>query len=113
MFADIRFTFVFPLRAIILAAAPGEILPIYPEPTHVFNPKASQLSVMVDDKKVTSHFIFLSIRTGTTISQTPKCKLPFHSAKPRIERNIQADDSRYCATESQHKPGTKWLTPDI
>ena len=39
-------------RAIIIAAAPGEILPKYPEPLHVFNPRATQLSVMIDDKKV-------------------------------------------------------------
>ncbi|GFG29057.1 hypothetical protein Cfor_02087 [Coptotermes formosanus] len=58
-------------RAIILAAAPGEILPTYPEPTHMFNPKACQPSVMVDDKNVTSHFRYLSIRKSTTISQTP------------------------------------------
>ncbi|GIZ05327.1 hypothetical protein CEXT_541031 [Caerostris extrusa] len=37
-------------RAIILAAAPGEKLPLYPEPTHVFSPRACQLTVMVDDK---------------------------------------------------------------
>lgn len=39
-------------RAIILAAAPGEVLPDYPSPLHVFNKRASQLSVVVDDKKV-------------------------------------------------------------
>ncbi|XP_069697598.1 DNA (cytosine-5)-methyltransferase 1-like isoform X2 [Periplaneta americana] len=42
-------------RAIILAAAPGEILPNYPEPTHVFNPKVCQLGVVVDDKKFLSN----------------------------------------------------------
>jgi hypothetical protein len=44
-------------RAIILAAAPGEILPSYPEPLHVFNLKACLLSVVVDDKKVTIAFV--------------------------------------------------------
>ena len=39
-------------RAIILAAAPGEVLPFYPEPTHVFLPSAMALSVAVDDKRV-------------------------------------------------------------
>ena len=39
-------------RAIIMAAAPGEVLPLYPEPTHCFSPRAIQLTVMVDDKKV-------------------------------------------------------------
>jgi len=39
-------------RAIILAAAPGEKLPHYPEPLHVFAPRAMSLSVAVDDHKV-------------------------------------------------------------
>lgn len=42
----------FHFRAIIMAAAPGEVLPLYPEPTHCFSPRAIQLTVMVDDKKV-------------------------------------------------------------
>ena len=40
------------LRAIILAAAPGEKLPFYPEPIHVFSPRACQLNVVIDEKKV-------------------------------------------------------------
>ena len=36
-------------RAIILAAAPGEKLPLFPEPLHVFSPKACSLSVQIDD----------------------------------------------------------------
>ncbi|KAK3733077.1 hypothetical protein QZH41_008420, partial [Actinostola sp. cb2023] len=36
-------------RAIIIAAAPGEVLPLYPEPTHCFSPRACQLTVKVDD----------------------------------------------------------------
>lgn len=42
-------------RAIILAAAPGEKLPRYPEPLHVFAPRACSLSVVVDDKKYVSN----------------------------------------------------------
>lgn len=42
-------------RAIILAAAPGEPLPLFPEPLHVFAPRACQLSVVVDDKKFVSN----------------------------------------------------------
>ena len=41
-----------PLRAIIMAAAPGEKLPDYPEPTHCFSPRAVQLAVVVDERKV-------------------------------------------------------------
>lgn len=39
-------------RAIILAAAPGETLPWYPEPTHCFSPRGVQLTVMIGDRKV-------------------------------------------------------------
>ncbi|XP_076753512.1 DNA (cytosine-5)-methyltransferase PliMCI [Xylocopa sonorina] len=42
-------------RLIILAAAPGEVLPKYPEPTHVFSKRACQLSVIVDNKKYSSN----------------------------------------------------------
>ena len=39
-------------RAILLAAAPGERLPLYPEPTHCFSPRGVQLTVILDEKKV-------------------------------------------------------------
>ncbi len=39
-------------RAIILAAAPGEVLPCYPEPTHCFSPRGVQLTVVIDERKV-------------------------------------------------------------
>ena len=39
-------------RAIVLAAAPGEILPQFPEPTHCFSSRAGSLSVVIDDRKV-------------------------------------------------------------
>lgn len=42
-------------RAIILAAAPGEKLPLYPEPLHVFAPRACSLNVVVDEKKYVSN----------------------------------------------------------
>uniref|UniRef100_A0A8C5CVZ0 DNA (cytosine-5)-methyltransferase n=1 Tax=Gadus morhua TaxID=8049 RepID=A0A8C5CVZ0_GADMO len=42
-------------RAIILAAAPGEKLPRYPEPLHVFAPRACSLNVVVDEKKYFSN----------------------------------------------------------
>lgn len=37
---------------ILIAAAPGEILPKYPEPTHVFSKRCCSLTVMIDNKKV-------------------------------------------------------------
>lgn len=38
----------------MIAAAPGEVLPRYPEPQHVFSSKGLSLSVMIDEKKVSS-----------------------------------------------------------
>lgn len=38
-------------RLIIMAAAPGQTLPRYPEPQHVFNKRGCQLSVQVGDLK--------------------------------------------------------------
>ncbi|VVC27392.1 DNA (cytosine-5)-methyltransferase 1-like,Bromo adjacent homology (BAH) domain,DNA (cytosine-5)- [Cinara cedri] len=38
-------------RLIIMAAAPGETLPFYPEPTHVFNKRNSSLNVQIGGKK--------------------------------------------------------------
>ena len=39
-------------RAIIMAAAPGQKLPLFPEPLHCFARRACQLTVVVDDTKV-------------------------------------------------------------
>jgi DNA (cytosine-5)-methyltransferase 1 len=41
-------------RMILMAAAPGEILPMYPEPTHTFCPKALSLSVTIDQRRYES-----------------------------------------------------------
>jgi site-specific DNA-cytosine methylase len=41
-------------RAIIMAAAPGQKLPMFPEPLHCFAKRACQLTVVVDDTKVSS-----------------------------------------------------------
>eukprot|EP00795_Rhopilema_esculentum_P006330 gene6330-11763_t len=38
-------------RAIIIAAAPGEVLPCHPEVKHVFSSHACQLSVCIDNKR--------------------------------------------------------------
>lgn len=59
-------------RAIILAAAPGEKLPRYPEPLHVFAPRACSLSVVVDEKKYVSNvtrYAFVSTSGGVTFSK--------------------------------------------
>ncbi|XP_011881443.1 PREDICTED: DNA (cytosine-5)-methyltransferase PliMCI-like [Vollenhovia emeryi] len=38
-------------RMILIAAAPGEILPTYPKPTHVFSKRCCSSTVMIDNKK--------------------------------------------------------------
>ncbi|XP_024944997.1 DNA (cytosine-5)-methyltransferase PliMCI isoform X2 [Cephus cinctus] len=55
-------------RLFILAAAPGETLPQYPEPTHVFSKHACQLSVVVDDKKYSSNCEWTESAPYRTIS---------------------------------------------
>ena len=35
-----------------MAAAPGEKLPQYPEPTHCFSPRPVQLAIVVVERKV-------------------------------------------------------------
>ena len=45
-------------RAIILAATPGEKLPLFPEPRHVFAPRACSLSVMIGEKKIESNNVW-------------------------------------------------------
>ncbi|KZC09572.1 PREDICTED: DNA (cytosine-5)-methyltransferase PliMCI-like [Dufourea novaeangliae] len=55
-------------RLIILAAAPGETLPKYPEPTHVFSKRACQLSVIVDNKKYSSNCDWTQSAPYRTIS---------------------------------------------
>jgi len=42
-------------RAFILACAPGEVLPQYPEPQHVFSPNAMQLKVVIEGQQYKSH----------------------------------------------------------
>lgn len=65
-------------RAIILAAAPGEKLPFYPEPLHSFSLKSGSVSAQVDEKKYTTNVKFLGsapLRTITvrdTMSDLPK-----------------------------------------
>lgn len=61
-------------RAIILAAAPGEKLPRYPEPLHVFAPRACSLSVVVDEKKFVSNvtrYAFENTSGGVTFVNSP------------------------------------------
>ncbi|KAJ8369806.1 hypothetical protein SKAU_G00098340 [Synaphobranchus kaupii] len=67
-------------RAIILAAAPGEKLPRYPEPLHVFAPRACSLSVVVDEKRYVSNVtrgnggVYRTITVRDTMSDLPEIR---------------------------------------
>ncbi|XP_076161949.1 DNA methyltransferase 1a [Ptiloglossa arizonensis] len=67
-------------RMIILAAAPGQTLPNYPEPTHVFSKRVCQLNVLVDNKKYSSNCTwiesapFRTINVKDSMSDLPEIK---------------------------------------
>uniref|UniRef100_A0A8B9R729 DNA (cytosine-5)-methyltransferase n=1 Tax=Astyanax mexicanus TaxID=7994 RepID=A0A8B9R729_ASTMX len=67
-------------RAIILAAAPGEKLPRYPEPLHVFAPRACSLNVAVDEKKYVTNVtrgnggVYRTITVRDTMSDLPEIR---------------------------------------
>ncbi|XP_048198152.1 DNA (cytosine-5)-methyltransferase 1 isoform X2 [Perognathus longimembris pacificus] len=77
-------------RAIILAAAPGEQLPLFPEPLHVFAPRACQLSVVVDDKKFVSNITRLSSGPFRTITVRDTM-----SDLPEIQNGASASEISY------------------
>uniref|UniRef100_A0A8C7WDJ1 DNA (cytosine-5)-methyltransferase n=1 Tax=Oncorhynchus mykiss TaxID=8022 RepID=A0A8C7WDJ1_ONCMY len=90
-------------RAIILAAAPGEKLPRYPEPLHVFAPRACSLNVVVDDKKYFSNVtrgnggVYRTITVRDTMSDLPEIPpvlvpeadqrhaVPAHPQRPHLQ----------------------------
>eukprot|EP00731_Ephydatia_muelleri_P034947 Em0087g16a len=84
-------------EAIIIAAAPGEKLPLYPEPTHVISPRAVQLSVVVDDKKYISNITRLSCAALRMITV-----LDAMSDLPDIKNRASARDIRYCGEPRSH-----------
>ncbi|XP_034947832.1 DNA (cytosine-5)-methyltransferase 1-like [Chelonus insularis] len=45
-------------RIILLAAAPGSTLPMYPEPLHVFSKRSCQLDVVIDGRKYSPNFFW-------------------------------------------------------
>ena len=65
-------------RAILLAAAPGEVLPHYPEPQHVFAPQDCNLSVEMEGKRYNTNTMWRlegPYRTTTvrdTLSDLPR-----------------------------------------
>lgn len=84
-------------RAIILAAAPGEKLPLFPEPIHVFAPRACQLSVVVDDKKFISNVKWTSSAPYRTITVRDSM-----SDLPEIRNGAKAEEIPYNGEPISH-----------
>ncbi|CAL1301280.1 unnamed protein product [Larinioides sclopetarius] len=84
-------------RAIILAAAPGEKLPVFPEPTHVFSPRACQLTVQVDEKKFQSNIKWTTSAPYRTI--TVKDAL---SDLPPIRNGAKVEEISYAGEALSH-----------
>ncbi|XP_023241204.1 DNA (cytosine-5)-methyltransferase 1-like [Centruroides sculpturatus] len=84
-------------RAIILAAAPGEKLPLFPEPTHVFAPRACQLSVVVDDKKFITNVKWTSSAPYRTITVRDSM-----SDLPEIRNGAKTEEIPYNGESISH-----------
>ncbi|KAG8181044.1 hypothetical protein JTE90_024790 [Oedothorax gibbosus] len=84
-------------RAIILAAAPGEILPRYPEPSHVFSPRACSLTVGIDDKKFESNIQWTSSAPYRTITVRDAI-----SDLPEIKNGAKAEEISYNGEALSH-----------
>jgi len=96
-------------RAILLAAAPGEVLPTYPDPEHVFSPQACHLSVDVDGIRfeTQSRWKNAAPRRTTTVWDTM-------SDLPQIENGESRDVMKYSKPPQSHfqrniRKGTKDL----
>jgi DNA (cytosine-5)-methyltransferase 1 len=80
-------------RAILLAAAPGETLPHYPEPHHVFSPQACHLSVEMEGKRFDTNTMWRlegPYRTTTvrdTLSDLPRIE----NGASKLEMSYKGD----------------------
>lgn len=89
-------------RAILLAAAPGQRLPFFPEPQHVFAPRACQLSVVVDDVKFVSNCKWVDSAPLRTVTvHDAMCDLP------AIGNGAKTEEMPYSEGPSTHFQ--RWL----
>ncbi|XP_076291228.1 DNA methyltransferase 1a [Lasioglossum baleicum] len=84
-------------RMIILAAAPGQILPKYPEPTHVFSKRACTLSVLVNNKKYSSNCTWIDSAPFRTISVRDSM-----SDLPEIKNGWNKEEMPYSSEPISH-----------
>ena len=89
-------------RAFILAAAPGEKLPLFPEPTHVFSRRGCQLSVAVGDRRYESNCRWLFSAPYRTVSVRDAM-----SDLPEIVNGAKQEEISY-VSEPQ-SPFQKWM----
>lgn len=95
LFHNIAFLDIY--RAIILAAAPGEKLPRYPEPLHTFSRKGMSLTVTADDIKYEpciTRFTSAPFRTITVRDAM--------SDLPRIENGAKKEEISYGGDPESH-----------
>jgi len=77
---------------------------------HVFNPKACQLSVTVDDKKVTSHFSCLFVMEWISVTQylTVNCHITVPNRQSKFTSKLTSPVAVPLTVSTI--TGTKWLT---
>ncbi|KAK9884556.1 hypothetical protein WA026_007398 [Henosepilachna vigintioctopunctata] len=94
-------------RLIIMAAAPGYVLPSYPEPSHVFNKRGCHLSFVVDQMKFTNgnkwteSAPFRTVTVRDALSDLPEIKNGFNQlqiqydseAITHFQRLMRGDDT--------------------
>ncbi|XP_011402705.2 PREDICTED: DNA (cytosine-5)-methyltransferase 1-like isoform X1 [Amphimedon queenslandica] len=95
-------------RAIILAAAPGEKLPHFPNPTHVFSPRACQLTVVVNDIKYEGSIRMDSAPYRTITVRDSMSDLP-HIKNGSAVRSMNYNGEPHCHYQrlmrgNQHQP---------
>lgn len=84
-------------RAIILAAAPGEKLPHFPQPLHTFSPRAMQLSVVIDEKKYES-----GVKRGTSAPFRTITVRDAMSDLPEVKNGAKAEEIAYNSDPQSH-----------
>ena len=95
-------------RAFILAAAPGERLPLFPEPTHVFNLRVCQLSVFVGRKKFHSNCRWLFSAPYRTVTIRDAM-----SDLPEIANGAKEEDISYgCNPQSYFQRLMRYHQPE-
>ena len=92
-------------RCILMAAAPGQVLPRYPEPMHVFTKVHSSLNVAVDKKNFTTDARwteksapYRSITVRDALCDLPEIKTGASKDRLRYDKNPQSHFQRKMRT---------------